>query len=175
MGIMAREFEQMQLAQVYQATPDESPAKIMVLREMFLMSSSPNKLKMVAALDQMLAPPDEETQQRNKLVQELSLRKLIAEVNELENKAVNQGAQAAEHAAKANDIVLEGSLKDEEMTVKAMDVHIRGQEAAAYTEQVRLQARDNGVKTALKVRELNQKDRKLDIDEKKANKPTGAK
>ena len=162
MGLMAREYEQGLMSQLYQSTtPEDGPVRLMVLREIFNMSSSPNKLALTGAIDQMLQPPDERAQQRQQFIEELQLRRLIAETNEIENKALNQGAQAAEHAAKAQGTVLEGSLKDEELTLKVLQTRIQAQEAAAYAAQVAIQSEDKRRADSLKSRSLDIQERKL--------------
>jgi hypothetical protein len=167
MGLMAREYEQGIMSQLYQSTtPEDGPVRLMVLREIFNMSSSPNKLAMTKAIDQMLQPPDDQARQREEFIKELQLRKMIAEVQEVENKALNQGAQAAEHASKANNTVLEGQLKDDELTLKVLDTQIRAQEASAYAQQVAIQARDRTRADALKSRSLDIQEKKLDKQSK---------
>jgi hypothetical protein len=175
MGMMAREFEQSQLLQMYAATPDEAPPKMLILREVFALSSSPNKQRMVDAIDRMLAPPDEETQAKQKMMEELNLRRQIAEVNLLENQALNQGAQASEHAAKGNNIVLEGQLKDDELTHDAMRVQIEATEAQTMQEQTRQTAISNQIKAKsleIQAAKLSQQERqhqdKMEVARKKA-------
>jgi hypothetical protein len=174
MGIMAREFEQSNLQQLYSVTtPEEGPVRLMLLREIFNSSSSPNKLAMTKAIDQMLAPPDPKVKQEQEMMKQLGLRKLMAEVNELENKALNQGAQAAEHAAKAQGVVLEGQIKDDELVHDAARIHVEASEASTYAKQVQIQSQDKARADALKSRSLDIQERKIDVQERQANKPKG--
>lgn len=147
MGIMAREYEQSMLSQLYmQTTPEEGPVRLMLLREIFNTSSAPNKTQMTKAIDAMLAPPDEQTKQKQQAIEQLNLRKLVAEVNKLENEALNQGAQAGEHAAKAQGVVLEASLKDDELVHDAARVQIEAVEAKNQTAQIAVSSEGNQLK-----------------------------
>jgi hypothetical protein len=116
---------------------------------------------MTKAIDQMLQPPDDQARQREEFIKELQLRSLIADVNLKENQALNQGAQASEHAAKGNNVVLEGQLKDEELTLKVLDTQIRAKEANAYEQQVAIQSRDKARADSLKSRSLDIQEKKL--------------
>jgi hypothetical protein len=172
MGMMAREFEMAQQTQLYQLTPDESSdVKLLILRNIFSMSSSPDRQRMLAAIDAKLAPPDEKAQQEQAMVKELGLRKLMAEVNKLENEAAKAGAQAAESSAKAGGITFEAQLKGPELAIEAQRVQNETVEAAAYADQVRQQRDDTKTNVAVKLHELAIKDRDSRTKAKVADKP----
>lgn len=170
MGVMAREFEQSYLSGLYQSTtPEDGPARMLILREIFENSSSTNKEKLVAAIDAQLAPPDEAKVARQKQMEDLQLRALIAEVNLKEAQAANQSAQAGEHAMNAQGTVIDAQLKQGELQMKPVELQIKATEAAAYSEQVRQQAADNQTQTQFKAIELMQKEDKLKLEERKIN------
>jgi len=164
MGIMAREYEQSQLSQLYmQTTPEEGPVRLMLLREIFNTSSSPNKVQMTKAIDAMLAPPDDKAKAEQEQIKALNMRKLVAEVNLIENEAMNQGAQSAEHAAKAQGVVLEAHLKNDELVHDAARVKIEAVEANNQAQQVAVSHESND----LKREQMSIQREKLSLDREK--------
>lgn len=176
MGMMAREYEMQLQTQLYQITPPESKMSPIILRGIYAMSSSPDKQRMLDAIDAQLAPPDDEAKQEQAQIKALGLRKLTAEVNKLENEAANQGAQASEHAAKAGGATIEAKLKGSELAIEAQRVQNDAVEAATYAAQTRQQhvhqQDEHRTETALRIHELAIKDREVKAKEKAAaNKP----
>ena len=98
MGIMAREFEQGQIAQVMQTVP-QSPAMGVLLKAFIDNSSIPAKQELQAAIDQTFAPPPPDPMQQQ--IQQLQLQnaaleneKLVKEIAKLESETVENYAQA---------------------------------------------------------------------------------
>jgi hypothetical protein len=176
MGMMAREYEMQLQTQLYQMTPPESQAHPLILRGIYAMSSSPDRQRIIDAIDAQLAPPDDAAKQEQAQLKQLQMRKLTAEVNKLENEAANQGAQASEHAAKAGGATIEARLRGPELQIEAQRVQNDMVEAATYAAQTRQQHEhqkdEHRTETALRIHELALKDKEIRVKEKAAaNKP----
>lgn len=166
MGIMAREYEQSILQQLYNTTtPEEGPVRMMLLKEIFNMSSSPNKLKMEAAIDQLLQPPSKEDQERQKQVKDLQFRQLVAQVGLVESQAANQAAQAGKNTADAQGIIVETQVKGEELIHDAVRLQIDKRETDIMAGQTQLAAQGN----VLKAKALDLQQQKINLDRSKAN------
>lgn len=167
MGMMAREFEQQMQVQLYQITPQESAMAPLILRGIYAMSSSPDKQRMLDAIDAQLAPPTDEAKQEQKVIKDLQLRKLAAEVNKLENEALDKGASAAEHSAKAQGVVLEAQIAGPKLQLEARKLSIDELEAATYAKQVAQSAEEHRDNATLKAADLHIKHKKVTADARK--------
>ena len=165
MGIMAREYEQSILQQLYNTTtPEEGPVRLMLLKEIFNMSSSPNKLAMEKAIDGLLAPPSQEEQQRQKQIKDLQFRALVADVGLKEAQAANQSAQAGEHNMNAQGIIIDSQIKGEELIHDAVRLKIDDKEANLLQGQLQISGQGN----ILKAKALDLQQQKLDLERRKA-------
>lgn len=100
MGMMAREYEQGQLTQLLSVVPPDSPAFSVLLKGIFDNSSLSNKSELVKAVDQMMQGPSPEEQQMQQQAQQLEMRKVVGEVEEIESKTLFNVARAREAMAK---------------------------------------------------------------------------
>jgi hypothetical protein len=97
-GIMSRELEQAQLTQLLQYTQDIPQMHGVIVQEIFNQSGSPNKAKLIKALQKAMEP-DPQQQQMQQLVQQLEMqsamlanRKTEAEIAKLMAEAGVKGA-----------------------------------------------------------------------------------
>lgn len=162
MGIMAREYEQGILSQLYQNTPPESPIHTMIAREIFALSSSPNKQAMVDTLTKQLTP-DPEQEKQAQLMKQLAFKKALLEVQELEAKvALNQTGAEKNHAI-AQATLEEVGLKHDELMHDAARVTLESQQMDVLKGQAVLTAQGN----ILKAQQLDLSRQKLELDKRK--------
>lgn len=135
LGIMAREFEQQQLIQMLSIVPQGSPMSMILMKAIFDNSSSPHKKDMVKAVDQFLAPPDEEAQKAQQEQAELEKRGKVAAVAKLEAEAAKAQAEAAKAQALGQKALAEVDYMDEELASKNMDQAINLREVQAFEMQ----------------------------------------
>ena len=86
MGVIAREYEQQQLVSLLNTMKPESPAYNAILAGIVENSNLPNRGEIIEMIAQSGAP-DPEQQALQKQMQELALRKAMAEVVEVESRA----------------------------------------------------------------------------------------
>lgn len=115
LGIMAREYEQKQLIGLLQTLGPDTPVLPVLLEGIVSNSSLSNKLKIMAALQQMQQPnPEQQAQQQE--AQQLAMRKEMATINKLEAEAQKAmvEAQIAPDVAKAKIMAaLSNNLDDD--------------------------------------------------------------
>jgi hypothetical protein len=86
MGVIAREYEQQQLVSLLNTMKPESPAYNAILSGIVENSNLPNRGEIIEMIVQS-AQPDPEQQEMQKQMQQLALRKAMAEVVEVESRA----------------------------------------------------------------------------------------
>ena len=112
LGIMAREYEQQQFIALLQTLGPNTPVLPIILKGIVQNSSLTNRYEMIAALEKM-AQPDQQQQQTQMLQQQLALQTAQAQLALLQ-------AQTAEKAANAQQIQVETAMMPEEMRVKVV-------------------------------------------------------
>ena len=88
MGMMAREFTMAQIAQAMQVVPPDQPAFGVLLENFFNNSSLPDKEKIKMEIEKMYQPKQPGPQEQ------LSLQKLMAEIEKIKSETVENYAQA---------------------------------------------------------------------------------
>jgi len=137
LGVMAREIEQQQLTQLLSLVPNESPPFLALVKAVFDNSSSPHKREVLTAVDKMLNPPppsDEEAAQQ-KMLQEVQIRGVVAEVEEKEAKAMKAKAEAQRALAQAALFTKQADLADENVSSKEIEHAIDLREVQAFEMQ----------------------------------------
>ena len=127
MGLMAKEVEQGQLAQMLGYLPPESPAHKIVVKAIFDNTASAEKDELKKAMDAMLQPPDPQQQQMQQMIQQIQLATAQAELAKTQ-------AEAALAKAKAEREKVLASLEDDKVQIEAAN-------AAVAAEQVRVSQR----------------------------------
>lgn len=136
LGVMAREIEQQQNIQLLSVVPNESRPFMVLLKSVFDNSSSPNKAEMVAAVEQMLNPPeDPEATAKAEAQEKLAMRMQVAQVMEVESKAALSMANAALSQAKVEQVHADIENDDENQQLDAMGHAIDLKEANAFEHQ----------------------------------------
>lgn len=172
LGMMAREVEVANLNQTMAMIPEEfGKVSLVIAQSIIEMGSSPNKAQLMKAVNAALAPPDEETQKKQKELADLQFeaakanaqqvllqnQKIIGEIRLLVAKAERES-----HAA---------GVEDDKLMVEVGKLRMMQQELEAFHDQ-----------NQIAIRKLQQQDRALDIKEdeleikrKQANKPAASK
>ncbi len=136
LGVMAREIEQQQNIQLLSVVPNESRPFMVLLKSVFDNSSSPIKSEMVAAVEALLNPPkDPESEAKAKAMEQLAMRKAVAEVMEVEGKAAVSTSVAQLNEAKAVQVHEDITHDDEQAQMEAMGLAIDLKEANAFEHQ----------------------------------------
>jgi hypothetical protein len=136
MGVMQREIEAQQSIQLLSVVPAESPMHNVLLKNIVDSSSSPNKAEMVAAVDALINPPqDEEAQAEAQFQKEMQKRMLVAQVSEVETKAAKAQADANLSKAKEQQVYADIDDDDENQQMEAMGLAIDLKEANAFEQQ----------------------------------------
>jgi hypothetical protein len=166
LGVMAREMEQQQNIQLLSVVPNETKPFFVLLKSVFDNSSSPIKSEMVAAVEQMLNPPeDPKAKQEAEMQKALALRAQVAQVQEVEAKAAKSQADANLSMAKVEEIHENIADQDESQQMEAMGLAIDLKEANAFEEQ----NRNAAVMTQLRSMEIALKAIQAQISLKKVN------
>ncbi|MDE2097306.1 MAG: hypothetical protein KGL39_08695 [Patescibacteria group bacterium] len=100
MGIMAREVEQMILAQLVQVVPPESPLFPTVIKGIVDTGNSPNKQEMLQAIDKMSAPNPQQ-QQMQQQMQQLEMQEKFWNIQKTKGQAQQASAAAQLNLANA--------------------------------------------------------------------------
>jgi hypothetical protein len=139
LGVMAREIEQQQNIQLLSVVPNESRPFMVLLKSVFDSSSSPIKAEMVAAVDQMLNPPEDPQAQQEAMEQRaLAQRMQVAQVMEIEAKAAKAMADANLSKAKAEQVAADIENDDEDQQLQAIGLATDLKEANAFEHQNRI-------------------------------------
>ncbi len=158
LGMVARELESQYMVNLLQFVEQGTPPYLVLLKAIFETSSSPVKSEMTQVVDAMLKP-DPEKQQRAKQLEDAQFQTVMEEMrNKRADTALKlQNAGLAE--AKTMLTKIEAEFKDDEQLVENLKLMVDRQAIAVQE------------------RQTDQMDRKLDIEEKKVNKPqpTGGK
>lgn len=162
MGIMAREVESMQLTQLLGMMPQEvAPAVALgVTKGIIELSSVTNKAEIDALIDQALAPPPPEVQQRQKELEEMQFvaAKAQAEAALLENQKT-----MAETRKLLNEALV---------AARKASVEERKQDGEEARIMIQLEELEEARKAnQLDTRRLDLEERRVQIDEKEAGKP----
>jgi hypothetical protein len=162
MGIMAREVESMQLTQLLGMMPQEvAPQVALALTKGIVeLSSVTNKVEIDAVIDQALAPPSEEEQQRQK---ELEQMQFAAAKAELEAKLLENQKTIAETRKTLNEALV--AARKASVEERKQD----GEEARILLALEELE--EQRFANALDKRRLDLEERRVVVDEKEAAKP----
>lgn len=170
MGIMAREFEQGVLSQLYAATPPDSPSHLLILREIFDMSSSPHKQQLVDSINKQLTP-DPKKQQMQEQMEGLAFQKAILEVQAMKAKIALDSTGAQKNAAIADATSKEADFQEGQLLHDAMRVKLEGDQMGVLQGQTALIAQGNVIKAG----QLKINAEKLALEKRKvANGTSGA-
>ncbi|MDJ0764843.1 MAG: hypothetical protein QNJ97_17815 [Myxococcota bacterium] len=136
MGMMAKEVENMQLAQMLQFTPPESPAHGIILQALFENTVSDHKAVLHQAIAEMNKPPSEEEQAMQKRQQDLAmamaeatLAKEQAEAQQLRIENEKLQAETELALAKAELARVQADLEDDKVEIQAANA-VTGAEKA---------------------------------------------
>jgi hypothetical protein len=173
LGIMAREVEVMQLTQTNAMLGDEhGPVKLAIVQGIIEHSAIANKAQILTAVNKMMAPPDPETQKRQK---ELADAQYAAALAEAQGKLLQNQKTIAEIKkllAESLKISHQAGTEDNQQQLEAAQLQVQLAELEQMARTNRAQMVANQKKMEQQDRALDQKDRELDIKEKQANKPT---
>jgi len=161
MGIMAREVETMQLTQLLGMMPQEVAPSVAlaVTKGIVELSSVTNKAEIDAAIDQALAPPSEEDQQREK---ELKDMQFAAAKAELEAKLLDNQKTIAETRKLLNEALV--AARKANVEERKQD----GEEARILLALEDLEEQRNA--NRLDERRLELDERRVVVEEKEAGK-----
>ena len=162
MGIMAREVESMQLTQLLGMMPQEVAPQVAlaVTKGIVDLSSVTNKNEINAAIDQALAPPSEEEQQRQKELQDLQF---VAAKAELEAKLLENQKTIAETRKLLNEALV--AARKASVEERKQD----GEEARILLQLEELE--ESRTANRLDERRLDLEERRVAVEEKEAAKP----
>lgn len=174
LGIMAREVEAAQLTQTIGMLGDNPKfegVKLTISQGIIENSALSNKAQILQAMNAALAPPDPETQKRQKELQDAQYTAALAEAQGrlLDNQ--KKIAEIKKLLAESLKISHAAGVEDSTQELERQKVTAQLLELETQLETIRRQSVDNQRKMDQQDRALDQKDRELDIKEKVANKP----
>lgn len=156
LGMMAREVEQMQMTQLIGMMPEEFGRVSLVLAQGIVeMSSAPNKAQVMKAINEALAPPSEEQQQKQQELADLQFEAAKAQAQGVLLQNQKTIAEIKELVAKAEKHMHEAGVEDDKLVIELGKLDMMRQELEAFEAQ-----------NQIAIRKLQQQDRALDIKER---------
>ena len=101
LGVIAREYEVGQLAQILQVTPPDSPLHSVIMRAIVEHLNVTSKDKLLAAIDGM-GQPNPEAQQQQQQIQQLQMALQEAQIRAIQGQAEESAARADKYRAEAD-------------------------------------------------------------------------
>lgn len=139
LGIIAREYEQKQMAFMIQTLGGNSPITPILMNGMLKNSSLSNREQMIAQLQEMSKP--------NPQTQQLAMAKEQAAIQLEQAKAAETQAKAQEHAASAQKLMIEANLAPQEVNAEVNKIRaqmeLEAQKAKAQLIQEDMRSRND--------------------------------
>ena len=161
MGIMAKEVENSQLVQMLGFTQPGEPARQLIIKALFSNSVSSEKQELMQAVQQMMAPPSEEEQRLNAMMQEIQVQMAQQNLRKLTMEADKIAAEAVLAQAKAMHETVKADLADDMVEIQAAN-------AATGAAKIHIDRIHAGAQHARNIVEMQ----KAKILAQKAKKPT---
>ena len=157
-GAIAREYEQQQLIGLMQTLGPNSPIVPILLRSIVATSGLMNKEQLMVQLDQM-SQPNPEAQQMEQQHHQLQMGLLEAQINELNGRAAESGADAQEAQARAQKLMVEASLMDEKVKsdiIRNLSANISAKDSNEFQKRAKV------AELLLKEKDIDSKERIVD-------------
>lgn len=139
MSIMAREFEQMQMTNLLAVVPQQSSAFPIILKGIIENYSGPSKDKIIEAIEQSMKP-DPAAQQAQQQQQALTMAKLQADVNKV-NEEINEiKSRSALNGAKASSEQVKTQLAPAQIQIQHAQAVNGAKSADTQARQVEIEA-----------------------------------
>lgn len=161
MGIMAREVEQANLAQLIQVVPPESQLFPMVIKGIIDNGASPNKAEMLKVVDSMMQP-DPEAQQNQKKMQQLQIQAAEWTVKKLTSETVLNMAKAEESRAKAEQAGQPEQPSGEDHSLEDDYAEIAAAQVVIADKKVNLEGQRVKIDAASKMQEMQLRREEMD-------------
>lgn len=134
LGVMAREVEAQQQIQMLSLVPNESRPFMALLKSVFDNSASPHKNEVIAAIDSMLNPSEEEKQQQQ-MMQQLQMAQVKADADKKSAEAEEAQGKAREAIAKAKLAEAQAQMAPLEVAAQFQKNETDQREVAAFEQQ----------------------------------------
>lgn len=155
MGIVAREVEAMQMTQMMGMIPEQfGSVTLMLAKGVIEHTALPNKAEISEAIAKALAPPDAETQKKQKELADLQHEAVKAQAQGELLKNQKTLAEIRQILANAQKLAHQAGVEDDKVLIEQQKIQLMMQENATYQEQNRIA-----------LERLAQQDRALDIKE----------
>jgi hypothetical protein len=138
MGIMAKEVENSQLINMLGFLEPQSPEYNIVVKAIFDNSSSSNKQDLRMAMEQMLAPPDEQAQQKEQQMDQLKMQALMLDLQKAQKENQKLDAEIEKIKSETHHNLVMADLEDDKVDVQAAN-------AAIGAQKVRMANRQNDI------------------------------
>lgn len=168
LGMMAREVEQMQMTQLIGMMPEQFGQVSLVLAQSIVeMSSAPNKAQIMKTINAALAPPDPETQAKQKQLADLQYQAALAQAEGVLLQNQKTIAEIKKILAEAEKAAHAAGVEDDKLVLEVEKIRQQRMELESFNDQNRLQL----LKLQQGERALDIKEEELEIKRKQANKP----
>jgi hypothetical protein len=155
LGIMAREVESAQMVQLMGMIPDQfGSVSVTIARGIIENAALPNKAEIAAQIQQALAPPSPEEQQKQQQLKDLQFEAVKAQAQGEMLKNQKTLAEIRKLLAEANKFAHQAGVEDDKVMIEQQKIQLMMEENATYQEQNRIA-----------LARLSQQDRALDIKE----------
>lgn len=167
MGIVAREVEAMQMTQMMGMIPEQfGSVSVMLAKGVIEHTALPNKAEIVAEIKRVLAPPDPETAQKQKELQDLQFEAVKAQAQGELLKNQKTLAEIRKLLAEANKFAHQAGVEDDKVMQEQARIALMEQEIAQFEQQNRIAAK----RVLQQDRQLDLKEEELEIKKKQAAK-----
>jgi len=136
MGIMAKEVENAQLVSMLGFTTPESQPHALILKALFDNTASSEKKELKAAIEAMLAPPTEEQQQMQQMMQQIQMQMAQLELALKQAEVAKTQAEAAQAKARALLAATQAEYVDDNVEIQAANASIAAEQARISRDQV---------------------------------------
>lgn len=178
LGIIAREYEQKQLAFLVQTLGKDSPLTPILMQGILQNSSVSNREEMIEQMKQMSKPNPEQEQAKQQSIQlEMADKQATVEKTQAETELIRVEAQLAPDVAKAkiisalsNNLDEDNESKDFEKRVKFAELLLKEKDITSNESIAKMQMAQSGhdiqskqVETAMKIDEHDMKKQELEM------------